>query len=82
MRVVQQRTYRYAYLLWEFWKKDSDLFPREILSDNESNSRPHVLLFVFDGSVDKIPNGEEEALFYRNILQKARSKSNHEMENF
>jgi len=25
--IVQQRNYRYARLLWEFWKKDVDLFP-------------------------------------------------------
>merc|ERR1719230_1193704 len=29
--LVQQRNYRYARLLWEFWKKDVDLFPPEIL---------------------------------------------------
>ena len=25
--LVEQRNYRYAYLLWEFWKRDTELFP-------------------------------------------------------
>ena len=25
--MVEQRNYRYAYMLWEFWKKDTELFP-------------------------------------------------------
>ena len=29
--LVEQRNYRYAYLLWEFWKRDTDLFPKTIL---------------------------------------------------
>merc|ERR550539_2181037 len=46
--LVQQRNYRYARLLWEFWKKDSDLFPQEILQRQGSiRTRPHALLFVF-----------------------------------
>jgi hypothetical protein len=62
-------------LLWEFWKKDSELFPRDIICDSSLETRPHILLFVFDGSVEKIPSDELEVTFYRNILQKARSKS-------
>jgi hypothetical protein len=73
--MVEQRTFRYAYLLWEFWKRDSELFPKDIISDGGLENRPHVLLFVFDGSIEQVPNGEEEALFFKNILQKARQKS-------
>ena len=29
--LVEQRTYRYAYLLWEFWKRDTELFPNQIM---------------------------------------------------
>ena len=67
MSLVEQRNYRYAYLLWEFWKKDRELFPQEILSDQGGSlkTRPHCLVFVFDGSMDEIPNGAEEVAFYK-----------------
>jgi len=56
--IVQQRNYRYARLLWEFWKRDVDLFPPEILlRRNGLGSQPHALLFVFDGSMDDVPDG-------------------------
>jgi hypothetical protein len=32
------------------------------------------LLFVFDGSLEDIPNGDEETAFYHEILQMARNK--------
>ena len=70
---VEQRTYRYAYLLWEFWKKDSQLFEWKILG--EGGNRPHMIVFVFDGSLEEVPNGEEETNFYRDIIKNARSKS-------
>jgi len=73
--MVQQRNYRYARLLWEFWKRDSELFPPEILANGKSlNNQPHAVLFVFDGSVEEIPDGEEETHFYREIIQMCRSK--------
>eukprot|EP00435_Cladocopium_sp_Y103_P023277 s493_g5.t1 len=73
--MVQQRNYRYARLLWEFWKRDSELFPPEILANGKSlNNQPHAVLFVFDGSVEEIPDGEEETRFYREIIQMCRSK--------
>jgi hypothetical protein len=51
--MVEQRTYRYAYLLWEFWKKDAELFPVDIMKRTTGmRGRPHCLLFVFDGSMD------------------------------
>lgn len=73
--IVQQRNYRYAHLLWEFWRKDVQLFPPEILHrKNGINTRPHALLFVFDGSMEEIPNGDEETRFYCQIIQMARAK--------
>lgn len=71
--VVQQRNYRYARLLWEFWKSDVDLFPTEIIQRKTGlQTKPHALLFVFDGSMDDVPDGEEETRFYREIIQMAR----------
>jgi len=73
--LVQQRNYRYARLLWEFWRKDVDLFPPEILHrKNSLATQPHALLFVFDGSMEEIPDGEEETRFYRDIIKMARNK--------
>lgn len=72
--IVQQRNYRYARLLWEFWRRDADLFPPEILRRNGISSKPHALLFVFDGSMEEIPNGEEETQFYRETIAMARAK--------
>ncbi|CAE7467013.1 unnamed protein product [Symbiodinium natans] len=73
--MVQQRNYRYARLLWEFWKRDSELFPPEILANKRSvHTQPHAVLFVFDGSMEEIPDGEEETRFYREIIQMCREK--------
>lgn len=75
MSKVDQRNHRYAYMLWEFWKKDTQLFPTEIMINNPSLAhKPHCLLFVFDGSLEEIPNGEEETAFYHEILHMARNK--------
>merc|ERR1719433_478922 len=73
--LVQQRNYRYARLLWEFWRKDSELFPQEILvRRNGIQTKPHAILFVFDGSMEEIPDGEEEICFYREIIQMTKAK--------
>eukprot|EP00929_Paragymnodinium_shiwhaense_P001665 TRINITY_DN101902_c0_g1_i1.p1 TRINITY_DN101902_c0_g1~~TRINITY_DN101902_c0_g1_i1.p1 ORF type:complete len:380 (+),score=102.26 TRINITY_DN101902_c0_g1_i1:88-1227(+) len=73
--IVQQRDFRYARLLWEFWKRDVDLFPPEILERRaDLKSQPHALLFVFDGSMEEIPDGDEETQFYKEIIQMARAK--------
>jgi len=73
--LVQQRNYRYARLLWEFWKRDVDLFPAEILvRKNGLQTRPHAILFVFDGSMEEIPDGEEETRFYREIVTMTQEK--------
>lgn len=62
-------------MLWEFWKKDAELFPTEIIKKNPTiGDKPHCILFVFDGSLDEIPNGAEETMFYRDIIQRARSR--------
>ncbi|KAL4473840.1 hypothetical protein ABPG74_022704 [Tetrahymena malaccensis] len=77
MSVVQQRNYRYAYLLWEFWKKSSELFPDDILEENQQSMQnlPHCVVIVFDGSLDEIPNGEEETQFYIQMLDSLRKKN-------
>ncbi|CEM02672.1 unnamed protein product [Vitrella brassicaformis CCMP3155] len=72
---VEQRDRRYARLLWEFWRSEADLFPPEILNKRSGlATRPHALIFVFDGSMDEIPNGEEETDFYREVISMARRK--------
>ena len=74
MSRVEQRNHRYAYLLWEFWKRDTQLFPTEIMKNNPSLAdKPHCLLFVFDGSLEDIPNGDEETAFYHEILQMSKN---------
>ena len=63
-------------MLYEFWKKDCELFPSEIIDKDASlASRPHCIVFVFDGSLDDVPNGDEEVEFYRSIIQKCRDRS-------
>lgn len=76
MSQVEQRQYRYAYLLWEFWKRDAELFPTNIIRPGTSNlkTRPHCVVFVFDGSMDEIPNGDEETKFYKDIINLARER--------
>jgi hypothetical protein len=58
-------------LLWEFWKRDYELFPNHILSEKKLSTDPHCLLFVFDGSLDEVPNGQEEITFYNEIIKYA-----------
>lgn len=63
-------------MLYEFWKKDCELFPPEIInSDSTLASKPHCIVFVFDGSLEEVPNGEEEADFYRAIIQRCQARS-------
>jgi len=47
-------------LLWEFWKKDSELFPFDILSKPNIESVPHSIILVFDGSQKEILREKEE----------------------
>ena len=73
--LVEQRNYRYAYLLWEFWKRDTELFPPNIIREGRGlKTKPHCICFVFDGSMDEIPNGEEETNFYKEIITLARDR--------
>lgn len=51
------------------------MFPQRIIQKVKSLKRkPHCLVFVFDGSLDEIPNGEEETNFYKEILVRARDR--------
>ena len=74
--MVEQRNFRYAYMLWEFWKRDTELFPAQIMQNRGTgiSAKPHCICFVFDGSMDEIPSGEEETQFYKDILQMAQSR--------
>ena len=73
--LVEQRNYRYAYLLWEFWKRENELFPPEIIAGDQGlRSRPHCVVFVFDGSMDDIPSSAEEIGFYKEIINRARER--------
>ena len=66
------RSKRYAHLLWEFWKRDEELFPDEIMHDKTGlNKKPHALIFVFDGSTDQVPATEEDAQFYKGCIELA-----------
>ena len=72
---IKNRTKRYAHLLWEFWKKDHELFPPGILDKNAKNETcPHSIVFVFDGSTEDVPNSEEEVKFYAKVIKQAKSK--------
>ena len=56
-------------MLWEFWKNSDDLFPSNIKKTNPTlKDKPHCIVFVFDGSMDEIPNGQEEIKFYKDII--------------
>ena len=69
--LVEQRNFRYAMKLWEFWKSDNNLFPSDITKNGQEltlKDKPHCVVFVFDGSMDEIPNGEEETKFYKDII--------------
>lgn len=72
---VVQSSSRNPFLLWEFWLKDEELFPTDILNkDNPGiNAIPHTVALVFDGSSDDIINPEEVG-FYRNLVSYCSSK--------
>ena len=72
---IKNRSRRYAYLLWEFWKEDHQLFPSEIVNKKAKlETRPHAVIFVFDGSTEEVPSTEEETRFYRQVLKRAKSQ--------
>ena len=53
---IEQKTERDPFSLWEFWKRDTELFPKEIFDAKNPgiNSIPHAVVFVFDGSSDEV----------------------------
>ena len=72
---IQQRSQRDPFALWEFWKKSSELFPEEIL-DNEDptlSSMSHAVVFFFDGSTDEVVQSED-AKFYKELVYLAKRK--------
>jgi hypothetical protein len=42
--------------------------------DQGLSSRPHCVVFVFDGSMDDIPSSAEEVIFYKDIINRARER--------
>lgn len=73
--IIENRRKRYASLLWEFWKKDYELFPDEIINkDKVDESNAHAMILVFDGSTEDVPNSQEEIDFYKKIMKKAKNK--------
>jgi hypothetical protein len=59
----------------EFWKKDSELFPKEIFDSKEIgiNSVPHAVVFIFDGSSDEVIQSED-AKFYKDLVDFSKNK--------
>ena len=72
---ITQRKKRTPELLWEFWKKDSELFPKEIFDSKEIgiNSVPHAVVFIFDGSSDEVIQSEDEK-FYKDLVDFSKNK--------
>jgi hypothetical protein len=67
---VMQDKKRNPFLLWEFWKKDVELFPKEIFYSQESGIEaiPHSVVLVFDGSMDDIIDINDEK-FYKDLVE-------------
>jgi predicted AAA+ superfamily ATPase len=67
--IVQTKN-RNPFLLWEFWKRDAEMFPKEIFNAKEVglDSIPHNLVFVFDGSNDEVIDQNDEK-FYRELVE-------------
>ena len=74
---VEQKKNREAKLFWEFWKKDSELFPDNIFikdkNNNDINNIPHSIVFIFDGSTDEVIQSED-INFYKNLINYCNSK--------
>ena len=72
---ITQRKNRTPELLWEFWKKDSELFPKEIFDTKEIgiNSVPHAVVLIFDGSSDEVIQSEDEK-FYKDLVKFSKNK--------
>ena len=72
---IKKKKKRTPELLWEFWKKDSELFPKEIFDSKEIgiNSVPHAVVFIFDGSSDEVIQSED-AKFYKDLVDFSKNK--------
>ena len=72
---IEQRKDRDPFALWEFWKKDSELFPKEIFDAKKPgiNSIPHAVVFVFDGSTDEVIP-QEDIYFYKDLVNFSKNK--------
>jgi len=56
-------------MLWQFWKKDTELFPQEIFNSTNKgiDSLPHAICIVIDGSIDELIS-EEDGKFYKELV--------------
>ena len=73
---IEQKANRDPLALWEFWKKSSELFPKEIFNEEESGnirSIPHSVVFVFDGNTDEIILSED-IKFYQDLVNFSKNK--------
>lgn len=79
---IKQIQSRNPILLWEFWKKDSQIFPKEIFAAKEVGleSIPHSIVFVFDGSKDQIID-QDDIQFYKELITLSLKKGN-DLNNF
>jgi len=66
---IKQIQNRNPILFWEFWKKDSEIFPKEIFFAKEVGieSIPHSIVLVFDGSRDEIID-RDDINFYKELI--------------
>ncbi len=66
---IKQTHERNPIMLWEFWKKDSQMFPKEIFFAKEVGieSIPHSIVLVFDGSKDEIID-RDDISFYKDLI--------------
>ena len=74
--MIEQKANRDPLALWEFWKKSSELFPKEIFNEEESGnirSIPHSVVFVFDGNTDEIILSED-IKFYQDLVNFSKNK--------
>ena len=74
--MIEQKANRDPLALWEFWKKSSELFPKEIFNEEESGnirSIPHSVVFVFDGNIDEIIP-IEDIKFYQDLVNLSKNK--------
>ena len=67
----------YQKTLIEFWEKSFDYFPKELFKEEIGSgnirSIPHVVIFVFDGTKEKILE-KENLLFYKNLINISKNK--------